>query len=154
MRFTMPKERRKKNPLEKLSNENVQRNIVAMKELDGINPKLAKHALLRNDLMRDLTMDNYGTIQVMEQPVCRSCERPALWHINDTAFCHACGTVTSKPVTVKQYLLDQFKKLSPAQLEALDVLGGIDDFPSPMTATAKVIEGENKPNVKQIILPT
>ena len=152
MRFVMPKERRKRNLLEKSTCDSVQRNLVAMKEIEGINPKLAKHALLRNDLMRDLTLDNYGSIQIMEQPVCRSCERPALWHVNSTAFCHVCGTVTQNPITVKQYLIDQFSKLTPMQLEALDILGAVDDFDSPLTSTAKVIEDENEVKVKPIIL--
>ena len=65
MEFIMPRQKRRKDPKAKLYCEDVQRNLMAVKELEGINPKFAKHVFLRNDLMRYLTLDNYGTIQVM-----------------------------------------------------------------------------------------
>jgi hypothetical protein len=123
----LPKERRKVDPKAKLLTENVFRNLEAIKMLNGIHEKYGKHAWLKNKIVLDLCIDNYGSLDVMERPVCEHCEKPAMWHVGGVGYCWACGGTTPKPITVKQYLMNEFGKLNQQQLEALDMLSVFDD---------------------------
>lgn len=123
----LPKQRREVNPKAKIMTENVQRNLEAIKALNDIHAKYGKHAWLKNKIVLDLCIDNYGSLDVMERPVCEHCEKPAMWHIGGTGYCWACGTTTKNPVTVKNYLLNEFGKLNEKQLDMIDLMGGFDD---------------------------
>lgn len=123
----LPKQRRQVNPKAKLLTENVFRNMEAIKLLNGIHEKYGKHAWLKNKIVLDLCIDNYGSLDVMERPVCEHCEKPAMWHVGGTGYCWACGGTTPKPITVKQYLMNEFGRLSEKQLEALEMMSGFDD---------------------------
>ena len=95
-------------------------NISAMNEIKGLDPKLAKHVLDRNDLINSFAEQALGGIDVLDQPVCRHCERFAAWDQGGTAYCFVCGTTTENPITVRAYLLDLYEKhLTPEQKQVL-----------------------------------
>lgn len=125
--IVLPKMRREVDPKAKIMTEDVHRNLKAIKLLNEIHAKYGKHAWLKNKIVLDFCIDNYGSLDVMERPVCEHCERPAMWHVGGVGYCWACGSTTKKPITVKQYLMNYFGKLNEEQLEALDMLGGFDD---------------------------
>lgn len=110
----------KKNPL--TVNKST---LAAMKNIKSADPKYAKHMLQKNDILEDFAFSIFGGVDILEQPVCRKCERPALWDHGDVGHCMACGTITKNPWTVRQYLLDQIdrRKLTQEQLEVLSMKG-------------------------------
>lgn len=94
-------------------------NVRAMKIIEGKDPKYAKHMFLRNQLLENFAMRATGGIDILDQPVCRSCEKPAAWHTGGTAYCFSCGTTTKEPITVQQYLIEHTKYFTDEQIELM-----------------------------------
>lgn len=105
---------------EKVMKNSRKDNLETMRQLKGVDPKYAQHMFDRNRILEDFAFNLFGNVRILDQPVCRSCERPAAWNKGGTAHCFACGADTKKPWTVRQYLLDQLEKqLTPEQVELL-----------------------------------
>lgn len=94
-------------------------NINVMKAIQSMDPKYAKHMFLRNELVKKVALYAAGGIEILDQPVCNHCERPALWDKGGTAYCFSCHTKTQKPITVERYLIEYTKFFSEEQLEMM-----------------------------------
>lgn len=101
-------------------------NVKIMESIGKVEPKYAKHMFLRNELLQKFSMSMGGGIDLLEQPVCTHCERPAAWDVGGSAYCFSCNkSVPAKDViTVMEYLMEYTKMLSKEQLEVLNRLGG------------------------------
>jgi hypothetical protein len=106
-----------------------QKNINTMKLIEKTDPKYARHMFLRNELIEQFAMHLGGGIDILEQPVCPHCERPAAWDQEGKGYCFSCkkSIPANKIVTVRQYLLEYTKGMSEEQLELL-IGGENDDF--------------------------
>lgn len=92
--------------------------LQTMEEIKSVHPKYAKHMFQLNNLVKNLAMTEFSNIDVLDLPVCRRCERPALW-MNEDARC-SCGAITKNPMTVRQYMIQEFRKqLTDEQIEQL-----------------------------------
>lgn len=98
-------------------------NARVMKAIQSTDPKYAKHMFLRNQLIQNFAMRSTGGVDILDQPVCNHCERPAAWNTGGTAYCFSCGTTTQKPITVERYLIEYTKFFSQEQLELLEKAG-------------------------------
>lgn len=108
------------------------RNKEILKGIGNVDPKYAKHLTLRNELVMNFAMKASGGIELLEQPVCRSCEGIALWDHKtskgeERAYCFNCHVHTTNPITVKKYLLEHTKQFSNEQLELLLSIGKDDE---------------------------
>ena len=101
-------------------------NAKTMKSIERVEPKYAEHMFLRNELLQKFSMSMGGGIDILEQPVCTHCERPAAWDVGGSAYCFSCNkSVPAKDViTVMEYLMEYTKMFSEEQLEVLNRLGG------------------------------
>jgi hypothetical protein len=93
-----------------------------MDTLSKNNPKLAKHFQLRNDVIMKFASHIEGGVNILTQPMCEHCEKPAAWNENGTAHCFACGKDTKNPITVYDYFLNYTKNLSEEDLMILKLL--------------------------------
>ena len=100
-----------------------------MKVIEGKEPKYAKHMFLRNELVEKFAKHTVGGVNILEQPVCIHCEKPAAWNEGGSAYCFACGkdTPKEKVVTVRAYLIDQLKGFDEDKLELLSLGGDYDE---------------------------
>lgn len=96
-------------------------NINIMKGIGEVEPKYAKHMFLRNELLKNFAMKASGGVDLLSQPVCTHCERPAAWDKSGSAYCFSCNkTVPAKDViTVMDYLMEHTKMFTEEQLEQL-----------------------------------
>jgi len=87
------------------------RNINALKSIEGVDPKYAKHMFLSNQLMESFIMHKGGGLELLGQPVCPHCEKPCAWDISGTAYCFSCNKSIPKEkvFTVAQYLIQETK---------------------------------------------
>ena len=101
-------------------------NINIMKSIEKIDPKYAKHMFLKNQLIENFAMHMGGGVDLLEQPVCPSCEKPAAWNENATAYCFSCNKSipSDKVITVMEYLIEYTNAFTEEQLEVLNMLGG------------------------------
>lgn len=104
-------------------------NIKIMKAIEGADPKYAKHMFLRNELLKKFSLSVGGGIDLLDQPVCTRCERPAAWNIGGSAYCFSCNTniPPNNVITVMEYLMEHTKAFTEEQLEVLNRLGGVDN---------------------------
>lgn len=96
-----------------------------MKAIESTEPKFAKHMFLRNQLLENFAKYMGGGVNILDQPMCNHCERPAAWHDGGTAYCFSCNHTTKEPITVKQYLIEYTKGIPEETLEILTMQGGI-----------------------------
>lgn len=104
-----------------------QKNINTMKLIEDTEPKYAKHMFLRNELIERFAMHIGGGLDILEQPICPHCERPAAWDKEGKAYCFSCHKSIDKTITVRQYLLEYTKGMTEQQLELLNKIGGRED---------------------------
>ena len=97
-----------------------------MKSITSVEPKYAKHMFLKNSVIENFAMHSAGGLDILEQPVCPACEKPAAWDVNSTGYCFSCNRSISadKVITVLEYLLEHTNMFSEEQLERLNLLGG------------------------------
>jgi hypothetical protein len=85
--------------------------------------------MLTNDTVRLMTMVE-GRCPIAKQPMCGWCERVALWGRGAdgsmVAYCHVCGSTTSKPMTYSEYIangydIPEVERKSPRGKELLQV---------------------------------
>ena len=102
--------------------------VNAMKAIENVDPKYAKHMFLRNELIEQFAYHMGGGLNILEQPMCIHCERPAAWDI-DGAYCFSCNKKTprDKAITVREYLIEFSKGFTEEQLELLNMIGGESD---------------------------
>lgn len=96
-------------------------NHKAIIDLGNINPKFAKHTMIKNDLVRKFALERFGTIDILDQPMCTRCEKPCTWHTGGTAYHLECGTHIKKPITMLEYLREQIK-FTPEELDAFGIV--------------------------------
>jgi len=103
-----------------------QKHFDVMKVIEGKDPKFAKHMFLRNELVEKFAKHVVGGVNILEQPVCIHCEKPAAWNEGGSAYCFACNGTTpkDKAITVREYLIDQLKGFDEEKLEMLSMIGG------------------------------
>jgi hypothetical protein len=99
----------------------LQDNHKALLELKNVNPKFAKHVMVKNDLVKIFAMERFGTIDILEQPMCTKCEKPCTWHTGGTAYHLECGTHIKNPITMLDYLRSEIHLTE----EQLDIMAGI-----------------------------
>lgn len=109
-----------------ISKHNV-RNVKIMDTIEKTDPKYARHMFLRNELIEKFAMNIGGGLDILEQPVCIHCEKPAAWDIGGSAYCFSCNKniPADKVITVMDYLMEYTKTFSEEQLEILNMLGGL-----------------------------
>jgi len=84
-------------------------NKIILNQIEGTNANYAKHMLNRNPLLEKFAKDVFGGVEILDQPVCRKCERPGMWDKGGTGYCFVCGTRTENPITVEQYYIEELK---------------------------------------------
>jgi len=104
-------------------------------DLGKVNPAFAKHVLIKNDIVKLFALKRYGTIDLLDQPMCEKCEKPATWHTGGTAYHHECGTHTKHPITMLEYLRNEIK-LSP---EMLELFGNVIQDPNETVTPGGII---------------
>jgi hypothetical protein len=104
-------------------------HLEVMKAIEGTNPKYAKHMFLKNDLIENFARQAFGGVEILDQPVCTHCEKPAAWHEGGSAYCFSCNkTIPAKDViTVLDYLIEYTDTIPPEKLEILKKLGDVKD---------------------------
>lgn len=95
-------------------------NLELLNSLGNTNPKYAKHILAKNELVMTFAKRMYGGIEILNQPVCRSCEGVATWDIGGTAYCFNCNVKTNDPISVKEYLIEYTDTFTQEQIEAFN----------------------------------
>lgn len=107
-----------------------------MKNIEKVSPKFAKHMFLKNQLIENFAMHLGGGMDLLDQPMCPHCEKPAAWNTDATAYCFSChkSIAASKVVTVMEYLVEYTDSFTEEQLEMLNMLGG-----SEYAATKQII---------------
>ena len=112
----------------KINTLNTKHNAI-MKEIEKVNPKFAEHMFLRNELVEKFAEHMGGGIDILEQPMCSHCEKPATWDKDGKAYCFSChkSTPADKVITVRQYLTEFLKGFTEEQLKLLNTIGGIED---------------------------
>lgn len=106
-----------------------------MQELGDKDPKFAAHMFKRNEMIEKFAKYLGGGINILEQPMCDHCEKPAAWDEGGKAHCFSCNRDTKNPITVHEYLMEHTKHYSSEQLkkieeqlQMLEAMGGeIDD---------------------------
>ena len=127
-------EMRQKQLRKQMLMPNVKHHMI-MKDIEGKDPKFASHMFKRNDLIEKFAKHLGGGINILDQPMCDHCEKPAAWNEGGTAHCFSCNRDTAKPITVHEYLMNYTKGYSEhqlrqieEQLKVLEAMGGeIDD---------------------------
>lgn len=123
----VPREKRRRDPKAKILCNEVYQNIKELEMVESISRKFAKHSVQKNEFLREFALDNYGSVHILEMPVCEKCERPALWHIGGTGYCHACGTTTKNPIQMGEYVIKELLKgKSEEQIEMIRTLANLD----------------------------
>lgn len=117
-------EKKRRIILDKELREPDKNNLRLLKTIEGINPKYAEHILNSNKLLMEFAKHMGGGIQLLDQPVCRSCESPASWDLpdskgNERGYCFNCNVHTINPITVREYLLQEVAKLPKEHIKAL-----------------------------------
>ena len=79
------------------------RNYQIMKWLKGVHPSFARHVFERNGLVQAVCMERGMSTDQLELPVCERCEKPGLWHDDDSCWCNPCGHKTPKEHTKTLY---------------------------------------------------
>ena len=104
-------------------------NINTMKAIESVEPKYAKHMFLKNDIIQKFAMHEAGGLDILDQPVCPACEKPAAWNTGGTGYCFSCNRniPADKAITVLEYLLEYTNMFTEEQLEKLNMLGGRTD---------------------------
>lgn len=94
-------------------NQHDTNNIRAIKAIEGVDPKYAKHMFLGNRLLEQFIKKQGGGLDLLDQPVCPHCEKPCAWDIEKGAYCFSCNKSipSDKVYTVSQYLLAQMKNV-------------------------------------------
>ena len=89
-------------------------NFEALKAIEGIDPKYAKHMFLSNTLIEQFVKHLGGGLDLLNQPVCTHCEKPCAWDKGGSAYCFSCNkSIPAKDaITVKLYLLQETKGVS------------------------------------------
>lgn len=95
-----------------LDNKNI------MKQLEGMEPRFQQHVMVKNHLVEEFALEKYGTIDLLDLPMCTKCEKPCTWHTDDTAYHMECGTTIKQPITMREYL-SSILKFSDEQLDIL-----------------------------------
>lgn len=97
-------------------------SVESMKFLKDVNPKYAEHMYHQNRIVEAFAMSEYGGIDILDQPVCKSCEKPGWNTFNPNfvstgdedkdreivnCYCPACGTTSYNTVTLRAYLIEE-----------------------------------------------
>lgn len=119
-------ERLRRLKLQSDLNKDNKMNLEIMKMIDGKDPKYAKHIMNRDNIVMQFALKLFGGVDLLEQPVCPSCEIPASWNDLGSGYCFNCHRTipSNKIVTVREYLIDQIKGMSEQEIELLNMLGG------------------------------
>lgn len=99
-------------------------NIKILQTIQNVSPAYAKRTVLETEIIGKALIHNGGGLEILEQPVCRSCERPAFWDEPNAkgepmCGCLECHVHTTNPITVLEYMRDQIKGFSDEYLELL-----------------------------------
>lgn len=90
----------------------------AIKAIEGVDPKYAKHMFLRNRLIEQFIKNSGGGLDLMTQPVCPHCEKPCSWDMDGKAYCFSCNKSIPKEKahTVAEYLASELKAIDEETL--------------------------------------
>ena len=101
------------------------------KMLEDVYPAFSKKLFEGNDIMQALVMSGHNPMDIMEYPICGSCETLAPYNgyaIKDgkyvpkcTCMKEKCGKTTINPITLKTWAKYELKKKAPPEyVEAMD----------------------------------
>lgn len=105
-----------------LQEENSKNNRI-IKLIKQQNPEFANHMFQENELIEKFITKQSGGLDLLNQPVCEQCEKPASWD-KDGAYCFHCNHKTKNPKTVREYLS---KALKGFDLEKLIIMNGLGE---------------------------
>lgn len=102
-------------------------NKRVMDSIGKMDPKYAKHMFLSNQIIEQFAMHSGGGLELLDQPVCTQCEKPAAWNDGGSAYCFSCHrTIPADQITtVLEYLRNEIKTFDVEKLEILNRLGGL-----------------------------
>lgn len=130
--------------------ESVTNNRV-VEQIKGVHPAFAKHMFLRNRIIESFARWQYGGIDLLDLPVCGSCEKPGAWHDSPpgSCYCAACGKVTAKTMTLRDYMAQELKEFKEEHLEELERIV-LEAYPINITEVIDNVDkqtGEGRENV-------
>jgi len=97
-------------------------SVKSMDFLKGVKPAFAEHMFHFNRIVEAFAMSQYGGVDILEQPICKKCEKPGWNTVNPNfvstgdedadrevrnCFCEACGTTSYNTLTLRNYLLQE-----------------------------------------------
>lgn len=97
-------------------------NITAHKLILGKNKAFGDHIFQYNDIEKKFIYASHGGVELLDEPVCGSCERLGSWHDKPTpgsCHCFACGKDTPNAITMRQYLMEHLK-ISLVEMELIE----------------------------------
>lgn len=108
------------------------RNVKILGAISEAYKALEQKMFEHNPVMRALIQSQIDVTSVFEFPVCGKCETVALWNdskfnketfqIDRTCGCMRCGTITTRPATVRQWLADELRRrVDPEFLDMIDI---------------------------------
>lgn len=74
--------------------------------------------IMKNVIVEQFAINEYGGMDILDFPVCTKCEKPCTWH-QEGAYHMECGTYIKEPITMRDYLIQQIK-LPPEIIEAIE----------------------------------
>lgn len=99
--------------------------------INSVYPSFAKKIFEGNHLMQTIVMSGYNMMDILDYPICGSCESIALYNEYgvkngmqvDKCTCVKCGQSTLDPITFRQFIvLEMKKKVKPEFMEELELI--------------------------------
>lgn len=93
-----------------------------MTQIKGVSPKYAEHMMRRNGIIEMFAKYKYGSIDILDLPVCGKCEKPGAWHDKPphSCYCFPCGHVTAKTMPLRDYMAQELNEFKGEHLKRLE----------------------------------
>lgn len=144
-----------------------ERSMGVYKMLMDVYPAFSKKLFERNELMNHLVMTGNNPMDILEYPICGSCETLALWngvikqgdryYNKCTCIASGCGHTTIRPITLREWIHMELKKKAPKEfIEAIEFC--VDGIASQMVQKHKmelrdIFMARNHGKKQELIVP-
>jgi len=97
--------------------ELVDKNKLLIEKLQILHPEYSKHMFNKNEFVKQIVEDQFGGIDMIDRPICTTCQRPCL-RSQQGAFCSSCGTTIphDKIITLNEYYMNQLESVDIEQM--------------------------------------
>lgn len=108
-----------------------ERSVGVYKMLMDVYPAFSKKLFERNELMNYLVMTGNNPMDILDYPICGTCETLALWngtvkkgdryYNKCTCIASGCGSSTIAPITLREWIQMELRKKAPKEyIEAIE----------------------------------